>query len=158
GVNAHDMHHSYEKGGLVIDNQPIPWNADAVIVECLARLPGTAARHKEEFVLRIPGHEPVPLDSLRREENQGRHRLFFRMLPPKQTTNAEVIWRHHRLNEITLPVVQRSDFLDKLKLQHATLAVRLGDQTVACQTFVSTQCRGLLASAVLTSPTSLVPL
>src|SRR5205823_4679618 len=29
---------------------------------------------------------------------------------------------------------------------------------VACQTFVSTQCKGLLASAVLTSPTSLVPL
>jgi hypothetical protein len=39
-----------------------------------------------------------------------------------------------------------------------TLCVRLGTQTVACQTFVSSQCRGLLASAVLTSPTSLVPL
>src|SRR5438132_834433 len=34
----------------------------------------------------------------------------------------------------------------------------LGEESVACQTFVSTQCKGLLASAVLTSPTSLVPL
>jgi hypothetical protein len=38
-----------------------------------------------------------------------------------------------------------------------TLFVRLGNESVACQTFVSTQCRGLLASAVLASPTSLVP-
>jgi len=152
------MHHSYEKGGLVIDNQPIPWNADAVVVECLARLPGTAVRSREDFLLRIPGRDPVPLDNLRREETQDRYRLHFRLPPPTQTSNAEVIWRHHRLSEMTLPVVQRAEYLQKLRLQHPTLAVRLGEQTVACQTFVSSQCRGLLAGAFLSGPTSLVPL
>jgi hypothetical protein len=39
-----------------------------------------------------------------------------------------------------------------------TMYVRIGDQSVACQTFVAMQCRGLLASALLSSPTSLVPL
>src|SRR5262245_24016538 len=39
-----------------------------------------------------------------------------------------------------------------------TLFVRLGEESVACQTFISSQCRGLMASAILLSPTSLVPL
>ncbi|HYV34878.1 MAG TPA: hypothetical protein VE988_04185, partial [Gemmataceae bacterium] len=158
GTKAQAMHVSYEKAGLVIDNQPIPWNADAVIVECLAKVPGAAVRRKEEFILRLPGREPIPLDTLRREESQGRYHLFFRLPPPEQTTNAEVIWRHHRLSEVTLTVLQRGEFLAKLRLQNATLAVRLSEQTVSCQTFVTTQCRGLLAGAVLNSPTSLVPL
>ena len=55
GVQGQAMHHSYEKGGLVIDDQPIPWNADAVVVECLARLPGSSVRRREDFLLRIPG-------------------------------------------------------------------------------------------------------
>ena len=109
---------------------------------------------KEDFLLRIPGREPVALDNLRREEAQERYRLFFRLPPPQQTTNAEVVWRHHRLGEMTLPVVGRMDFLQRLVLQQPTLAVRLGDQTVACQTFVTTQCRGLVASALLVSPTA----
>src|SRR5580765_2664380 len=138
------MHHSYEKAGLVIDNQPIPWNADAVIVECLARVPASAERRKDEFILRIPGREPVPLDSFRKDETLDRHRLFFRFAPPSQTAIAEVIWRHHRLSELTLPVVERAAFLAQLQLQYATLAIQLGyeGQTVACQTFVSTKCRG----------------
>ena len=78
--------------------------------------------------------------------------------PPAQTTNAEIVWRHRRLGEMTLPVLQRDEFLKKLKLHDATLAVNLREHTVACQVFVSTQCRGLLASGVLTSPTSLVAL
>src|SRR5207248_6576974 len=45
-----------------------------------------------------------------------------------------------------------------LQLQLPTLSVRLGHQHVACQTFVASQCRGLVASAVLTSPTSLSPI
>jgi hypothetical protein len=157
-AQAQSMHYSYEKAGLVIDSQPIPWNADTVVVECLARLPVSASRRKEDFLLRIPGAEPIALDTLRREENQERHRLFFRFPPPRQSTNAEVVWRHHRLGELTLPILARDEFVQKLALQHPTLSVQLGANTVACQAFVSTQCRGLVAGAVLTSPTSLVPL
>jgi hypothetical protein len=39
-----------------------------------------------------------------------------------------------------------------------TLFVRLGEESVACQTFVASQCRGLSATGLLVSPTSLVPL
>ena len=39
-----------------------------------------------------------------------------------------------------------------------TLFVRLGEESVACQTFVPAQCRGLIATGMLVSPTSLVPL
>jgi hypothetical protein len=158
GVQSQAMHHSYEKAGLVIDRQPIPWNADAVVVECLARLPAAATRRKEDFQLRIPGREPIPVESLRREEPQECYRLFFRLPPPADTTNAEVVWRHHRLGEMTLPVVSRAEFIQKLTLQLPTLAVQLGGQTVACQTFVASQGRGLIASGVLHSATSLVPL
>jgi hypothetical protein len=152
------MHFAFEKGGLVLDNQPIPWNADAVVVECLARLPGPAVRRREDFHLRIPGSDPVPLDNLRREETDDRYRLFFRLSPPGHTTNAEVIWRRTRLGELTLPAIGREEFLAKLTLQLPTLAVQLGGQTVACQAFVGGQCKGLTASALLASPTSLAPL
>jgi hypothetical protein len=157
-AHAQSIHCSYEKGGLVIDGQPIPWNADTVIVECLARLPVAACRRKEDFLLRIPGCEPIVVDELRREEMQNHHRLFFRLRPPSQSTNAEIVWRHHRLGELTLPVLQRTEYLQKLTVQQPTLAVNLGTQCVACQTYVSTQCRGFLASAILTSPTNLAPL
>ena len=33
------MHYSYEKAGLTLHDQPIPWNAEAVLVEALLRLP-----------------------------------------------------------------------------------------------------------------------
>ena len=32
-AQAQSMHYSYEKAGLVIENQPIPWNAETVIME-----------------------------------------------------------------------------------------------------------------------------
>src|SRR5262245_8528054 len=86
GIRADNMHHSYEKAGLVIEGQPIPWNADAVIVQCLARLPAAAARRRAEFQLRMPGKKPVNLDFLRREEKAGQFRLFFRFPPPPQTS------------------------------------------------------------------------
>src|ERR1700732_2180833 len=57
-----------------------------------------------------------------------------------------------------MPFVSRDEFVHKIQLQMPTLFVRLGNQSVACQTFVSTQCRGLMASGVLWGPTSPVPL
>lgn len=152
------LHCSYEKAGLVLHDQPIPWNAEAVLVEAQLRLPPAAGRRKADFFLRIPGHEPVPAEQLRRLENDERFRIGFRLPPPGCTVAAELLYRDHALGQLTLPFLSREDFLRDLRLQMPTLFVRLGEESVACQTFVSSQCRGLLASAVLTSPTSLVPL
>jgi hypothetical protein len=151
------LHYSYEKAGLTLSNQPIPWTAEAVVVEALLRLP-SGGRRKAEFQLRLPGQELVPAEQLRRQEAEGRYRVTFRLPPPGATVTAEVLYRDHALGQLTLPWLSRDEFLENLRLQMPTLFVRLGNASVACQTFVSSQCRGLLASAVLTSPTSLVPL
>jgi hypothetical protein len=152
------LHHSYEKAGLTIHDQPIPWNADIVLVEALLRLPGAVARRKSDFQLHLPGQPTVGAETLRRLENDDRYRLFFRVPTPPRTTTAEVMWRNQRLGHLTLPILTREEFVERLRLQMPTLFVRLEDNSVACQTFVSTQCKGLMASAVLCSPTSLVPL
>jgi hypothetical protein len=158
GAQPQALHYSYEKAGLVLQNQPIPWNAEAVLVEALVRLPSGSGRRKADFQLRLPDQEPVPAEQLRRQESDDLYRATFRVAPPAVTLTAEVRYRDHPLGQLTLPVLRREEFLQNLRLQMPTLFVRLGTESVACQTFVSSQCRGLLASAVLVSPTSLVPL
>jgi len=152
------LHCSYEKAGLVIHDQPIPWNAEAVLVEAALRLPVSVSRRKGDFQLRLAGKELIPTDNLRRIENDERHRVQFRLPPPGLTVTAELLYRNHVLGQLSLPFLTREEFLQGLRLQMTNLFVRLGTETVACQTFVANQCTGLLASAVLTSPTSLVPL
>jgi hypothetical protein len=158
GPQPQALHYSFEKAGLTVDDQPIPWNAEAVLVEALLRLPAAGGRRKADFLLRLPGREPVPAELLRREEDDDRYRIHFRLPPPAQTVTAELLWKAHPLGQLVLPVLGRAEFVQRLSLQMPTLSVRLGEQTVACQTFVSTQCQGLMASALLSNATSLVPL
>src|SRR5918911_32708 len=87
------VHTRYEKAGLTLHDLPVPWNADAVVVEVLLRVP-VAARRKADFTLRLPGREPISPESLRPD---------------------------------------------------------------AAHTFVAAQCKGLVASCVLRSPTPLTP-
>lgn len=158
GPHSQALAYSFEKAGLTLANQPIPWNAEAVVVEAQLHLKASL-RRKGDFMLRLPGREPVAADSLRRDEADGRHRLFFRLAPPPaQTVVAELFWQGRSLGQLTLPVLDAAAFLAGLRLQLPTLNVRLGEQSVACQTFVATQCRGLVATALLVSPVSLAPL
>ena len=53
------LHYSFEKAGLVLHDQPVPWNAEAVIVEALVNLPDGALGRKAEFSLRMPGRDPI---------------------------------------------------------------------------------------------------
>ena len=65
GPQSQALHFSYEKAGLTLDNQPIPWNADAVVVEANVRLSASSARQKSDFRLRLgtagPSFEPEVL-------------------------------------------------------------------------------------------------
>jgi hypothetical protein len=149
---------SFEKAGLTLHNQPIPWNAEAVVVEAQLRDLKPVLRRKGDYALRLAGRDPLPADSLRRDEADGRFRLFFRFPPPPATTAAELLWQGRSLGQLTLPVLDADAFVAGLRLQLPTVSVRLGGQSVACQTFVATQCRGLAATAVLVSSTSLAPL
>ncbi|MGH7226056.1 MAG: hypothetical protein ACRELF_22805, partial [Gemmataceae bacterium] len=157
GPRPQAMYFKYEKAGLTVEDQPIPWNAEAVLVEAHVRLPRNNTRRKADFQLRVPGQDLVAVEHMHPEADDQQC-LRFRFAPPGQTVVAELICRDKLLGQLTLPFLSKNEFLHNLRLQMPTLCVRLGTQTVACQTFVSNQCRGLLASAVLTSPTSLVPM
>ncbi len=152
------LHFSYEKAGLVLPDQPIPWNAEAVVIEASLRLPASAGRRKAAFSARVAGRDPVLADHLRRHETGDASRVVFRLPPPGRATHAELFFREKGLGRIDLPFLDRDEFIESLRLQMPTLFVRVGDNTVGCETFVTAQCRGLLAGAVITSPTSLVPL
>jgi hypothetical protein len=157
GPQPQALHYSFEKAGLTFDKQPIPWNADAVLVEAAVRLPSSTSRRKSDFELHLPNQPPVPAESLRGEE-EDRHRLFFRLPTPAQTSVAELFWKETLLGQVSLPILTRTEFVQRLGVQMPTLCVRIADQTIACQTFVATQCRGLIATALLTSATSLAPI
>src|SRR6516162_8940736 len=125
------LHYSYEKAGLTLHDQPIPWNAEVVWVEVPLRFPPGAARRKADFQLVLAGQAPLPAESLRRQEPEERYHLFFRFPPPARTTTAELLSRGRRLGQLTLPVLGRGEFIQNLCLQMPTLFVRLGDQNVA---------------------------
>lgn len=152
------VHLRYEAAGLSLAESPVPWNADALVVEVLVRLP-PLARHKGDFSLRVPGREAVVPESLRRDDaDDARYRLTFRLAVPPGSGFAELLWKQKLLATVPIPVLSPAEFLANLTLHTPTLAVRVGGQSVAAQSFVAAQCRGLTAAAVLRSPTALVPL
>lgn len=143
------VHTRYEKAGLALYDLPVPWNADAVVIEVLARLP-PAARRKADFTLRMPGAEPIAPEGLRADTGD-RHRLLFRLPVPPASATGELLWRHHLLARVTIPVFTAADFLAGLRLTLPTPVVRLGTRAVAAHTFVASQCKGLIASCLLQS-------
>jgi hypothetical protein len=150
------VHTRYEKAGLTLYDLPVPWNADAVVVEVLLRLP-PSARRKADFALRLPGREPVQPETLR-SEGDDRYRLLFRLPTPPASAVGELLWKHLLLSRVAVPVLPAEEFHGGLHLSLPTAAARLGGQAVAAQTFVAAQCKGLLATCVLKSPTPLAPL
>src|SRR5438067_13482498 len=95
GPQPQALHYSYEKAGLTLHDQPIPWNAEAVLVETLVRLHEGTPRRRADYELHVPGQEPVAAESLHREQGEHRYRLFFRLRPPAQTTTAHLVYRGH---------------------------------------------------------------
>jgi hypothetical protein len=158
GLQPRALHFSYEKAGLTIHDQPIPWNAEAVLVEAALRLPPSGTRRKSEFLLRLPGNMPILPENMRREDGEDIYRLQFRFAPPPVSTGAELMYKERVLGQLTLPRLSQEEFLRNIQLHQATLSVRIGQHSIACQTYVASQCRGLIASALFSSPTSLVPL
>jgi hypothetical protein len=158
GPQSQGLHYSYEKGGLILDGQPIPWNAEAVLVEATLRLPAQQPRNRDDFSLRLsPGTSQAP-ESLRPGDKPDLVRLFFRLTVPAQTTTVELLWRERSLGQLVLPLLSREEFLQQLSLQMPTLAVQVGEETVQCQSAVTAQCQNVLVSALMVSATNLVPI
>ena len=151
------LNYAFEKGGVTLENQPIPWCADSVLIGAVVLWPPQLPFMKGDFELCVGG-DTYPPESQRREESGDSYRLQFRVPVPARSTTAELVWRDRSLGQTTLPVFGPEEFAKKVSVQMPTANVRLGEQTVACQTFVATQGQGLIVSGVLQSPTSLVPL
>ena len=148
---------AFEKGGLTIEGQPIPWCADSVLVAAAVEMPHQTPRVRGDFELQA-GAELLAPESQRLEEVSELARVHFRLPVPSKPTAAELLWRGRSLGQLALPLLTAGEFTKKLSLQMPTVSVRLGDEAVACQTYVTTQGQGLILSGLLTSPTSLAPI
>ena len=60
GPRPQAMHFRYEKAGRTVDDQPIPWNAESVLVQASLRIPKSSNRKKSDFQLRVPGQDEIP--------------------------------------------------------------------------------------------------
>lgn len=148
----------YEKAGLTVTGEPIPWNAEAVLVEVAVRLPPSILPHKSDFQLRTAERAPRMAVALFPDSGEGTHRVIFRLPPIQASTPVVVYYQGSVLGQMLLPFLSEETFLRGLRLGSPTLFTRLGDSNVACQTVVEGQYRGLSAGGILTSPTSLLPI
>jgi hypothetical protein len=157
-LQVHGVEYTYEKAGLRVRDEPLPWNAEAVEVEATLRAPGLDnCWSTGEFALQVSGAPAAPAHGLE-PAGDDLMRVAFRLLPPPGPTVAELLWRSYSLGRLTLPFLSREEFLRGLRVETSAVLVQLGKYTVPCEAVVAEQCRGLRATALLTSATSLLPL
>jgi hypothetical protein len=152
------LHVRYEKAGLILDSLPIPWNADAVIIEANVRLPANVPRTKEEFTLQFSSGAPTAwAEILMQPTKHAPMRVFFRIPVPLLSCTTHCYWREHLLGQVDVPIVTSSAFVQEFKLEMPTLQVTLGNRTVACQSFVNAHVKSVFASALLRGAGPLAP-
>jgi hypothetical protein len=148
---------SYEKAGLRVTGEPIPWNADTVLVEALVEWYGKPLESKSEFELQVTGELPMtPTSITLRRENV--YHLTFRMAPVASTRVATLQWRSRQLGLVELASLSRESFLWNLQAEAPTVFARLGGECVPCKSLVEGQQCDLVACSLIRSPTSLLPL
>ena len=69
GTAPRALHYSVEKAGLVLHDQPVPWNAEAILVEANLHLPSADLRRPDDYQLHVPGRDPGRADSVRPQAN-----------------------------------------------------------------------------------------
>jgi hypothetical protein len=153
----HSVEFGYEKAGVTVRNEAIPWNADTVLVEAALKGPPGAAWPREQFYLKAVGGPVLTATALDPLGPDGCVHVHFRLAPQRKPTCVVLYWRSLALGHLFLPHLSAEEFLQNLEVEAATLFARLGDQQVACQAVVEGQCDGLLAGALLKSPTALLP-
>jgi hypothetical protein len=147
----------YQKAGLTVRDEPVPWNADAVLLEAVVECAPEQQGSRSDFHVRVPGDVPCMAVAME-PRGEGTFRVLFRLPPPQKSTPVKFYWRACRLGQLVVPHLGRDEFLHHLSLEAPTLFARLGREQVACRAVVRDQCCQLLAGGVLMSPTSLVPL
>ena len=158
GPKVRSIRFQYEKAGLTVADEPIPWNADTVVVEAVIWCPPSTVPRKSEFQLRTPDRVPRMAVTLTPADEDDTVRVVFRLSPIQAQTLAVLQYQGAALGQILLPFLTAHTFLAHLQLRATSMFALLGKQNVACRTLVEGQCRGLSAGGVLASPTSLLPI
>jgi hypothetical protein len=145
----------YERAGGTRWDSPVPWTADAAILDVLVRMP-LSARRKADFALRLP-FATFPADSIR-PDLDDRCRITFRFPVPLDTLRGDLLWKGRVIATLPVHVLTPGGFLADLAVAHPTVSVRLGGTTVAAGAFVPDKCEGLLTAAVIRCSSALGPL
>jgi len=157
-IEVRDIRFSYEKAGLTIAGEPIPWNAEAVVVEALIRLPPAAFPRKSDFQLLTPDRVFQLAAALYPDYDQDAVRVVFRLPPIQAQTLVAVHYQGGMLGHVLVPFLSEAVFLRALRLRSPTIFALLGECNTACQAVVEGQCRGLSVGGILSSQTSLLPI
>src|SRR5262245_38355483 len=147
----------YEKCGLQIRDEPIPWCAESVIVEVAVKMPAGVPRRRTDFRLDFSDRQTIAPDQFYRADTSDEHMVSFRFPKLECSTSVAIAWRNIRFAEISLPFLSCDEFIRNIRLERPTVFAKIGEESVACQTFVVSQCREVMAAALLDSPTSLAP-
>ena len=102
--------HSYEKAGLRVSDEPIAWNADAVIVEALLEWSGKPLNTRNDFELHISGEAPVRPTFVEACDPELYH-IVFRLMPYQRSRIAVIHWRSRPIGVVELPYLSRETFL-----------------------------------------------
>ncbi len=157
GPSVRTLRFGYEKAGLQVAGEPIPWNAETVWVEAVVQVPAGRVWGKEDFHLHIPDRPPLVPTLVGADPKQG-VRVVFRMPPPQRALSVGLYGKGGLLEEVPLPFLSAAEFLQGLRLESPVVCACLGSYAVACRAVVEGQCRGYSAGAVLASRTSLLPI
>jgi hypothetical protein len=158
GTKLRSMRFQYEKAGLTVADEPIPWNAEAVVVEARVWFPPGMVLRKSDFQLRTPDRVPRMPVALHPEGEGDTVRVVFRLPPIQAQALATIQYQGGVLGQILLPFLPASAFLHSVHLRASSIFALLGQHNVACRTLVEGQCRGLSAGGVLASRGSLLPI
>lgn len=145
----------YERAGIARWESPVPWTADAVVIDVLFQLPAFA-RRKTDFAFRLP-FATFPADGFR-PDLDDRFRITFRFPVPLESVRGDLLWKGRAVASISVQVLTPASFLAGLSLANATVSARLGDTTANVTAFVPGGCGVILTSAVLRCQTTLAPL
>lgn len=147
----------YEKAGRTVYDEPIPWNADAPLVEVRLWCPEKQQPHKEDFRLEQAHALPIPAHSCRCLEPDV-YVVAFRLPALNGRTTVTPCWRSRELTQLTLPYLSADEFFSQLRLEVPTIQAQLNGAWLPCRAVVASQYDGLQVGGLLTSPTSLLPL
>lgn len=158
GPSVRTLRFGYEKAGLQVAGEPVPWNAETVWVEATVQVPAGRVWGKEDFHLHVPDHPPLIPTLVAAADAKQSVRVVFRMPPPGRAVSVGLYAKGGLLDEVALPFLSPEEFLHGLRLESPVVCACLGSYSVACRAVVEGQCRGYSAGAVLASRTSLLPI